>query len=240
MKRDSITLRGLGVVFGLALVFALLAPMDADAQRGRGGPRLSAEESETVWELQSSSVTKELGLAKKKAAKVAEAYAVSRTSYQSGMRELRESGGGGGGGRFRAFRELAEEERGKLEAALKGVVKGEELKKVLATLGTFDRSWDRYTHVLAGFELEAAKLQKAMSLTIAYVSGVYEGRQEALENEDFQGMREIYGEHKGTLDEGMAKILSAEDQEKWTEATQRRGRGGRPGGRPGGGGGGGN
>ena len=45
MKRDSMSFKGLGVVFGLALVFALLAPMDADAQRGRGGPRLSAEDS---------------------------------------------------------------------------------------------------------------------------------------------------------------------------------------------------
>ena len=234
MRRDSMSFKGLGVVFGLALVFALLAPMDADAQRGRGGPRLSAEESAKVWALQSSSVAKEFGVAKRKAAKVAEAYAASRTSYQSGMQELRESGDGGGG-RFRAFRELGDEERGKFEEALKGTLKGEQLAKVMGSLGTFDRSWDRYANVLAEFELEAAKLQKAMSLTIAYVSGVYKARQDS---QDREAWREIYTEHREKLNAGMAKILSEEDQAKWTEATARRGRGGGGGRRPGGGGGG--
>lgn len=237
MQRDSISMKGLRVICGLALVFLLAVPMDADAQRGRGGPRLEVEDAQAAWDLQAKSVAKDIGLGKKQANKLSEAYAAARKNHQAAMQELRESSGGGRGN-FQAHRELSDEERGKLENALKGVAKDGQIEKVLASLGTFDRRWDRLTHTLAGFELESGTLQKAMSLTIAYVSGSYAARQEALESGDREGMREIFREHQSELNDGMAKVLSEEDYTKWTEATQRRGRGGRPGGgRPGGGGG---
>ena len=225
MKRDSLCMKGFGIVCGMALVFLAGAGLDADAQGFRGGSRLSAEDAKAAWTLQSASVSKEIGVAKKKAKKVSVAYLTSHENYRKAMQELFESSDDGDRReRFQAFRELQEEERGKLEEALKGILKGEQLAKAMGSLGAFDRQWDGFANTLAGFELEAAKLQKAMSLTIAYVSGTYEARQEAFENQDFQSLREIYGDNKAKLDEGMAKILSAEDQATWVEATTRRGR----------------
>lgn len=228
MKRDTMCMRGLGIVCGIALLFVMGAALDADAQRG-GGQQLSDEDAKAVWNIQARSVSRKIGVAREDAGKVSAAYLASRENYQKAMTELRASSGGGRGG-FQGFREAAAKERGKLEEALKGILKDKQLTEAMASLGTFDRQWDGFTNTLRGFELERPKRQEAMSLTIAYVSEVYKAREEAMENEDFQAMREISTKSKTTLDEGMAKVLSEEDQTKWTEATAGRGRRGGGGG----------
>lgn len=228
----------IGVTVRCITVLMVLAGWmpDAAAQPGRGGPQLAPEKAEAARKLQADCVAKELGLSEKSAEGLVDAYKAARTTYDAGVRELSAEQGGDRMGRFQAFRELQEEERGKLEEALKGFLKPEQVGQALTSLGTFSRQWDRYADTLGGFGLEDGKLYPALDLTCKYVIASDKARREAMASMDFQSMRGATQELKAKLDAGLAEILSEEQLAKWKTATAGRGRGGPGGGGPRGGG----
>jgi len=163
--------RQIGVAILCIAVLMVLAGWmpDAAAQAGRGGSRLAPEKAEAARELQAECVAKELGLSKKNTRRLVEAYKAARQTYEKGVRELFEEQGGDRSSRFQAYRELHERERGKLEEALKGILKEKDVAQAMASLGAFNRSWDRYVDTLAGYKLRDKKLFKALALVNQYV-----------------------------------------------------------------------
>jgi len=221
-----------------AIVAALCFAAFAHAQtRGQRRPPMSQEEATAVWTLQANHVAGTLDLSKEQTAKLVDAYKTARESYQTAYRERREAamadaGQGDRRARSRAMREAQQEvakaEIAKLEKALSGI--GEEkVKKAVAQLGTFSGEWDRMVQVIAGFKL-GDKQAKALELVTTYVVDSTAARNKAVASGDFESMRGIGREQRTKLDDGLKAILSEEQMASWTEATQRRRRGGMPGG----------
>ncbi len=238
-----------GTWWGLAALVATLwltaGGQFALAQFGRGGgPPLEPEKAQAAWALQAKAVAAGLTLEEKAATALAGAYKSARESYQKAMQEVIGSGGGPGGGggpgNFQALQEIRQTESGKLDNALKLFLNDEQRTQALASLGTFSVEWDRHVDTLAGFGLEAAKLDEALKHTVAYVVEVDKAMQEAMASFDFQAVRGARQTAKEKLDKALASILSEDQVAKWNEATAPRGGGGGFGGGrgPGGGGGG--
>ncbi len=219
--------RQIGVVVVCIAVLMVLGGWmpNAAAQPVQGGPRLAPEKVEAAWKLEAECVARELGLSKKDMERLVGAYKAARETYQKAIRELSEGQGGDRRSRYQASRELQEKERGKLEEALKGILKEKQVAQAIASLGTFNRSWDRYVDTLAGFELGEKKLFKALALVNQYVVDTDKAMREAMANEDFESMRETRRELKEKLDTALAAVLSEDQQAKWSEATAFRGRG---------------
>lgn len=211
---------GVGVLSIVGLIFLLGGATEAAAQFRRG-PQLAPEKAQAAWTLAARGVASELGLSREATSKLVNAYKAARESHQKAMQEL--SGGGPGG--FQAYQELTEKERGKLEAVLKGFLSDEQAAKAMASLGTFNREWDRLLDVLAGFKLDDKKLFKALALVSTYVVDYDKARRSAMANQDWESIRTAREKHKGILDSGMAKILSKEQLATWNEATAPRPRG---------------
>lgn len=246
-KTGAIFSLQVGAVCMVAAALFFSTALDATAQPGgRGGPPMAPEKLDAALTLEARGVAKELGLSDEVTAKVVDAYKAARKSQQAAMRELFSAGRGGGMEAFQERLALNEKERGKLEEALKGFLKAEQAGKAVASLGTFNRQWDRFTDTLAGFQLGEEKLYPALKLTCQYVVDSDAARSEAMANMDFQSMRSTAQKLKAKLDAGLAEILSEEQLSAWKTATVRRGRpgggsrgprgGGPGGGGPGGGG----
>ena len=223
-----------------AIVVALCFAAFVQAQMGgQRGPQMSPEEAAAAWTLQATHVARALDLSKEQTTTLVDAYKAARESYQTAVREkMQEMRGGADEGdrqaRFRGMREAQQEvakaEIAKLEKALSGI--GEEkTKKAVAQLGTFNGEWDRMVQVIAGFNL-GDKQGKALDLTSTYNLDYTATRNEVMASGDREAMRGVREEHKTKLDDGLKAILSEEQMASWTQATQRRGRGG--GGRQGG------
>lgn len=223
MNRKHMPILALGLA--VLMTVACWTPT-ADAQR-RGGPQLDPEKAAAAWQLQAESVAKDLKLSKENAGKVTEAYKASRKTYQEATKKLSEEQSGGDGqggrgrGRYQAFRELQQKERDNLKKALGAILKEEQVVKALASLGSFNRSWDRYVDTLAGLGLDKEALSKALAKVTVFVVDSGKAMEEAMANQDYQSMREKRGELKEALDTALAGILSEEQQTKWKEATTR-------------------
>ena len=148
----------------------MMLATDAAAQRGRAGPRLAPEKAEAAWKLEAEGVAGDLDLKKKQVTSLVEAYVAARKSQEEARTELRNEGGGGGEGRgrFQAFEDLNKKESEKLGAALKASLKEEQTTKAIVSLGAFDRTWDRYVHSLATFELKGKNLDAALGSIQAF------------------------------------------------------------------------
>ena len=210
---------GIGVLSIVGLILLLVGATEVSAQF-RMGPQLEPEQAQAAWTLAARGVANELGLSKKVTSQLVDAYKAARESYQKAMQGL--SGGGGG---FQAFRELAGKERGKLETALKGFLSDKQTAEAIASLGTFNGEWDRMLDVLADFKLNDKNLFKALTLISTYVVDYSKAVSAAMASQDFQSIRTARETHKGTLDSGMAGILSKEQLATWNEATAPRRRG---------------
>jgi hypothetical protein len=230
MKENS--MKKISRIFGmgLALAVVLSCSSGAIAQRFGGGPPMAPEKAEAVWTLQANAMGTELSLGKKAQPKLAKTYLAARKSHQAAMAGLGDQQGDRQA-RFQAFREVNEQERAKLEEALKGILKKDKLETAISVLGTFDRRWDNYTNVVIGLSLDKAKSGAVMKEVNGWVAKSTKARQEAMAQQDWQSMRERGQELKAALDGALEKVLSTEQQAEWTEKTARRGRG------PGGGGG---
>jgi hypothetical protein len=220
----------LGAALIMAAVMCLPA-LNASAQQGGGGQRMTDEERDAAWTLEATGVSKELGLNEADTGKVVAAYKKSRESHRAASDELRASGAQGPD-MFQQMQEIATTERGKLATELEAAIGKEKADKAVATLGTYNRSWDRFVNVLASFGLDAGKQQQGLGHIAKYVVEADKAQQEAMASFDIDGMRTKMGELKTALDTSMGGVLSAEQLATWKERTA--GRGG-----PGGGGGGG-
>ncbi len=210
---------GVGVLSIVGLILLLGGATEVSAQF-RGGPQLDPEKAHAVWTLAARGVANEIGLSKQATSKLIDAYKAARESHQKAMQGL----SGGSGGR-EAFRELTGKEQGKLETALKGFLSDKQAAEALASLGTFDRGWDRMLDVLAGFKLDDKKLFTALALVRTYVVDYDKARRSAMADQDRQSIRTAREKYKGILDGGMAGILSKEQLATWNEATASRRRG---------------
>lgn len=191
---------------------------------GPGGPG-ALERNEKAWEIQANSVAKSLSLSADQTTKLVKAYKEARESYIKAFEALR---GEQGSQRDRGkFMEVGKAEKAKFEAAIKGFLKPEQLSAALSSLGSFNRRWDSMVMALDGMKLDEKKMAEAMKLVIDFVVEQDKLMQTMASGGDFQAMREKMRPLREKLDTDMAKVLSADEMTKWTEATQMRGRGGR-------------
>ncbi len=228
--------------FSAMLLAAVLASAGAYGQgRGGGGPRLSDAERDTVWTLEATGVSKQIGLSEGDTGKVVAAYKTSRASHGKAMEEMMATAERGPG-MFQEMQAIADAERGKLAKELEVAIGKENADKAVATLGTYNRQWDRFVLVVSEFGLEDAKQAEALNHIAKYVVDADKAQQDAFASFDIEGLRATMGELKSGLDTSMAGVLSAEQLATWKEKTAGRGgpggggRGGGPGGGPGGGG----
>lgn len=237
----------LGLCAGMALAAAMLLQGAAQAQPQRGGfGQVPPERVEAAWALQAQGVAADLGLNEEQAEKLKAAYKSSRESQREATRAaMAGAGGGAGAGRgaevLNQLREINDKERAKLKAELAGFLDEAQAGKALASLGTYQRQWDRLVDATAALKLEEDKQQQALKAINDYVIDVDKQQQAAIASGDMQGLREAGREAREALDSAMGKVLSPEQLSQWQEATtmQRGAPGGGPGGRaPGGGGGG--
>ncbi len=213
-------LTGVGVLSIVGLILLLGCVTEVSAQFRRG-PQLDPEKAQAAWTLAARGVANDLGLSKKVTSQLIDAYKAARESYQKAMEELRGTGDRG----FEGFRELAGKERGKLETALKGFLNDKQAAEAIASLGTFNREWDRFLDVIAGFNLDDEKLFKALALVSTYVVDFDKARSSAMASQDWESIRTAREELKGKLDSGIAEVLSKEQLATWNEATAPRRRG---------------
>lgn len=224
-------------VFSSLFVLGGLMYSDASAQ-GPGGNRLSPEKAQAAWSAQASGIASEAGLSSSNAEKLASAYASSRESQGTALRELFSSGQRAPG-MFQEMQTLNEKERKALAEALGEFLSDGEVGKVIALLGTFSRNWDRLISGLLGLELEDGVGEKVYPMISAYVVKSDKARSEAMASGNFQGIRESSRVLRQELNGQVSGVLSEEQMAAWKSATARPqfgGGGGRPGGRPSGGG----
>lgn len=212
--------RGVGIFSLVSLILLFGNPTTVTAQRGRGGPQLEPEQAEAAWTLAARGVAKDLRLDDEGTAQLVDAYTTARASHRRSV-ELQY-----GAGDFQVYREIAEEERAKLETALNDFLKTRNVGKAMASLGTLSGEWDSMLHTLAGFDLGDKKLFKALPLLTKYVIDFDKARSKAIADQDFQSIRGARAKLKAKLDSRLAKILSKEQLTTWNETTAPRGPGG--------------
>lgn len=224
-------------------------PRGGGQGQGMGRPSaLSPEKSKAAWEMQATSVSKQLGLDADKTKAVVKAYTEAREGQTAAynklrdeaMQKLRDGGapggeGGANGGRMaemnKAFEDLNTQERGKLEKSLTAAgLTSDQTTKAVASLGTFNRSWDVLVDTVSGFGLEAAKQQEAFKAIEHFV--VASGQASTA---DLEARRTAMTEARTKLMDSLKPILNDEQLSKVESAFGPGGRGGRGGG-PGGGG----
>ncbi len=208
--------KGVGIFSLVGLILLFGNPTTVTAQRGRGGPQLEPEQAQAAWTLAARSVAKELRLDDKGTAQLVDTYTATRASHRKNI-ELQY-----GAGDFQVYREIADEERGKLETALGGFLKTKDVGKAMASLGTLSGEWDSMLHTVGGFDLG----DKALPLLTKYVIDFDKARAKAFADQDFQSIRGAREKLKAKLDGRLAKILSKEQLTAWNEATAPRGPGG--------------
>ncbi len=219
-KRERCSRRAWGLCVVCALLL-LVSSTDVFAQGRRG---LEPEKQAAAEELEAKCVAKMLKLSKEATEQLVAAYKAARDSHRKAAEGIQSSQEGDRAARFQRFRQLGDTEREKLEAALQGFLTEEQVKKAMASLGTFSWRWDRYVDALAGLELSEENLYKALELVNTYVVDSSKATQEASADRDWEAQRAILQKHKEKLDTELAAVLSQEQLAKWTEATAGRGR----------------
>jgi len=191
-----------------------------------GGPGL--ERNDKAWEMEAKCVAQEIALSAELTTKLVDAYKTARDSY---MTAAREAMGEGGQRDYSKIIELNKTQAAKLETALKGFLKPDQTTKAMASLGTFNRQWDRMVTVLDGMKLDEKANTTAMKSVTEFVVESGKVRQAAVAGGDFQSLREKTAPLREKLDADLAKVLSAEQVTKWKEETAMRRGGGGGGGR---------
>jgi len=196
-----------------ALLFASVA--EAQPRPGARQPMPLAE-AHAIWRAQGTSVVSDLEIPAEPGEKVVTAYIAARESHRKALDELRGQGGGQGG--FERYREVSEQERGKLEVALKEILGEEKAATALEQLGTFGRQWDRYVRTLLGMKLEEEVMKAAMKEVNVYNVASAKAFRDAAGG-DRQSMRSTFTKLKSDLDAALAKLLTADQLAKWNEET---------------------
>jgi len=197
----------------------------AIAQRPAGAPagRLQAASGQLdrATRLQAETVARELDLSEELRGKLVAAYQEARRAHQASTREqLREAvTGGDRRGAAREMLQLNPEHRQKLEAALKGFLTEEQATRALASLGSFDRQWDRMVIALADLGLAEEKLEVGLSHLNAYAAAADQGRRSAAGAGDLRGFRSAAQEARSKLEGELAQLLTEEQLKKWKDET---------------------
>ncbi len=179
-----------------------------------GRPTIPPSTIETIWQLQAKGIAGSLGLAEKDAEALVEAYKAARKAYQEGAEKLPDGEDVDRQARREAMQKLRDESRGALEAKLKAMLKEEQVPQAMATLGSFDRNWDRYVWRITFFELDDEPLAQAVASINKYVIDVNKlTRPEA--DADRDAWREKRGDLKKSLDKELKKILNKEQYDQW-------------------------
>ncbi len=244
----------IGILSAAALAQPPSAPKDGPASppmKGEDGARrirpegtglpapLSPEAQSAAWNLQALGVAHHLGLKDEQGKALAKAYADARVSYGTAMKKVEQDivsklSGAGEKGQIgaevrKAMADAESGERAKFEKSLTGIVSGDQLAKVMGSLGTFNRQWDAIAHAIADLKLDAAKQQSALDIVEEYVSAA--GKVNAGEG-DPQANREVKEKARQTAMDALRKVLNDEEYKK-VEASMRAGgrmmRGGGPG-----------
>lgn len=218
-------------------VVALCAVAGTAMAQGRGGPRMSPDDAQKVWELEAKTVVNSLDLAEDAQAKVVEAFKTARKEQNAAMREAFSGGGGDPMARFQTMRDVGEKHVANLRTALTETIGEDDGAKAAEKLAAFDRQSDAMALVLTTLGLEETKLADGMGLVGTYAAGLGKAREEAFASMSMDSMRTARRDLKTALDDGMAKVLSEDQLATWKEKTQFRGRRGGRGGGPGRGGG---
>ncbi|HET9272768.1 MAG TPA: hypothetical protein VFO09_00690 [Methyloceanibacter sp.] len=212
-----------------------------------GRVALSPEKAEAAWTLQAQTVAGKLGLDPEQTTHVVAAYSSSRKGQQAAANEIRtklrqqardaaEADGGQGDRRAimaemqKAIEELNKAEREKFVQELAKSLDTEQTRKTAASLGTFNAQWDVMVDTLAGFNLEAEKLNQALAATESYTLATHQAR--SYGEDDPSSMRTAMQEARANLQDAVKPLLS-EEQFGQFQRTLGRGRGGpgAPGGR---------
>ena len=236
-KTGAIRARGWYSLSAMLLVTLLVCGDALSQQGGRGGGnRMSPEQLNAAWSAQGSGASHDAGISAENTAKLIDVYKVSRTEHGKELETLMASGERGPG-MFQQMQAINSAAGGAMKPKLAAFLSAEETDKVMASLGSYNREWDRLVDTVLGFKLAGESNFKALTLIANYVIESDKARAEAIAAMDFESMRAASEELKGMLDLSIASVLSDEQVASWKEQTQRRQRGGGGGRGPGGAGG---
>lgn len=138
---------------------------------GFGGRQLSPEKAKAAWELQAKGVAGRLGLNEAQTKSLVSAYLTAREAQGTAAEKIRqEAMQAGQEGGMEAMREsmkkieeVSTTQRENLKKALAGSLSSEQVEKAMASLGTFNRQWDRVVDVFGTFKLDAAQQQQGLN-----------------------------------------------------------------------------
>lgn len=199
---------------------------------GLGQPTpMSPETLAAAWNIEASGVGKRLGLKDDQGKALAKAYADARTSHAAAMKKVEQDivgklSGGGEKGQIgaevrKAMSDAESGERAKFEKALAGIVSGDQLAKVMGSLGTFNRQWDAIATSIADLKLDAAKQQSALDIIEDYVAAT--GKIRPGEG-DPQANRDASQKARQTALDALRKVLGDEEYKRVEASMQAGGR----------------
>ncbi len=209
-------------VLSCALVAALVgACVGAVAQPGgRGDGPPSPEKTAKAQSLEVNSVAQSLSLPAETTAKLLEAYKAARASHATALSGLMKPGERPD---FKAMQETTKAETAKFETAIKAFLTPEQTAASLTTLGTFNRRWDRMVLALDGLGLDEKPKAEALKLVMDSVAESGKAMQAISSPSDREAIRTQQEKIRQDLDKGLAKVLKAEQLEKWKAETAMRG-----------------
>ncbi len=192
---------------------------------------MSPELQAAAWNLEASGVGHRLGLKDDQTKALAKAYADARTSHAAAMKKVEQEivaklSGGGEKGQIgaevrKAMGDAEASEKGKFEKSLAGIVSGDQLTKVMGSLGTFNRQWDAIANSIADLKLDAAKQQSVLDIVEDYVSAT--GKVRPGEG-DPAANREASQKARQTALDALRKVLSEDEFKKVETSMQAGGR----------------
>ena len=228
-RRNVCSLALSAALFGACIGGLLCAGAMAQPGGGRGEGPPSPEMMAKAHNLEATTVAQSLSLPADKTAKLLEAYKTARESHMTAMRAVQKPGERPD---FQAMQGITKAEAAKFEAAVKAFLTPEQTAAVTATLGTFNRRWDRMVLALDGMGLAEKPKADALKLVMENVAESGKAMQAAAGSTDREAMRAQNEKMREKLDTEIAKVLSADQLTKWKAETAMRGPGG--GGRRGG------
>lgn len=211
------------------------------APRGNMPQQMSPEQLKAVYEAQVNHVGKAAGLGADQHSKLVTAYLAARdsqtkaveaarTKIQEERRAAAAEGGEGGRGRGgagaaeemqRALEAVNTSEREKFQKSISEFLDADQTKKVIGSLGNFDRQWDQLTNAVVTLKLDGDKQDQAMTSTLVYTTTVLKAR----ENTDREAQREATVEARRKMMDDMRALLTEEQFGQFQRATGGAGRG---------------
>jgi hypothetical protein len=205
-------------------------------------PMLEPAKAKAAWTLEAQSAARRTSLDEAQTTKTVDLYLAAREEHRAAAEEIRikmrekfeaaqdEDGDMReiGAEMRKQVGDLQKSQRDKLNAALSEALGAEKAGKVAASLGSFNPNWDMMVNALTGFNLEPAKLTKAVGATEHYILATDPLR--GTGSDDPGAMRTAMQEARANLADALEPILSPEQMDEFRR-TMSPGRG--PGGRGG-------